>query len=147
MSRNKNLSAEQRQKIVRLRAEGESSRNSRPRQIFIHRCSPAIKHVKSTGNVANKKRIRRRKTSKRMDRIMHRITESDRHETAVDVHKEIADQLEVPIGTRTVQSRLNEFGLMGRVARKKPLISEKNRKKRLAYANEHLNWTMEHVGL
>ena len=73
--------------------------------------------------------------------------QSDRHKTAVDVHAEVADHLVQPISTRTVQRRLNEFGLMGRVARKKPLISEKNRRKRLAFAKEHVDWPLWKVGI
>jgi hypothetical protein len=38
---------------------------------------------------------------------------------------------------------LNHFGLFGRRPAKKPLISVKNRKRRIAFAKEHLNWTTE----
>lgn len=47
------------------------------------------------------------------------------------------------ISVRTVRRRLCEFGLNGHVARKKPYISEKNRKARLKFAKEHIDWTQE----
>lgn len=40
------------------------------------------------------------------------------------------------ISVHTVRRRLAEFGLKGHVARKKLFISQKNRKARLAFANE-----------
>jgi hypothetical protein len=75
--------------------------------------------------------------------MIHRLSEANRHMTAVDVLNEISNQTNVNIGVHTVRRRLNEFGLMGRVARKKPLISKKNKKERFTFAIEHLNWTQE----
>jgi transposase len=40
----------------------------------------------------------------------------------------------------TVKRRLRENNLFGRRPSKKPMISRKNRKARLAFAKEHLNW-------
>ena len=109
--------------------------------LSVNACYQALKHFNSTGSCLNKIRTRCRKTSSREDRIIRRISEADRHKTAVDIHKEVASQLSSPIAVRTVQNRLNEFGFMGRVARKKPFISKKNKLERLKFANEHKEWT------
>ena len=44
---------------------------------------------------------------------------------------------------KTVQRRFNEFGLMGRVARKKPSLSKRNITARLNFAKEHVDWKAE----
>ena len=46
------------------------------------------------------------------------------------------------ISTSTVQRRLCESGLHGRIAAKKPLLKDTNNKKRLAWAKKHEQWTL-----
>ena len=114
------------------------------RSISITVCHQALKHVEATGSAENKIRVHRpRKTIVRIDRMIHLLSEANRHKTAVDIHAEVSPQIDTEIGVRTVRRCLNEFGLMGRVARKKPLVSKKNQKERLAFAKGHLNWTRE----
>lgn len=48
-----------------------------------------------------------------------------------------------PISTSTVKKRLRDYGFFGRIAVKKPLLKSVNRRKRLKFAKEHRNWTME----
>ena len=47
------------------------------------------------------------------------------------------------ISTSTVQKRLHESGLHGRIAAKKPLLEDTNNKKRLAWAKKHEQWTLD----
>ena len=47
------------------------------------------------------------------------------------------------ISTSTVQRRLGESGLHGRIAAKKPLLKYTNMKKRLAWAKKHDQWTLD----
>ena len=47
------------------------------------------------------------------------------------------------ISTSTVQRRLHESGLHGRIAAKKPLQKDTNNKKRLALAKKHEQWTLD----
>ena len=47
------------------------------------------------------------------------------------------------ISTSTVQRRLRESGLHGRIAAKKPLLKDTNKKKRLAWAKKHEQWTLD----
>ena len=47
------------------------------------------------------------------------------------------------ISTSTVQRRLRESGLHGRIAAKKPLLKDTNNKKRLAWAKKHEQWTLD----
>uniref|UniRef100_A0A4W5LY38 E2F transcription factor 2 n=1 Tax=Hucho hucho TaxID=62062 RepID=A0A4W5LY38_9TELE len=47
------------------------------------------------------------------------------------------------ISTSTVQRRLRESGLHGRIAAKKPLLKDTNKKKRLAWAKKDDQWTSD----
>jgi hypothetical protein len=47
------------------------------------------------------------------------------------------------ISTSTVQRRLRESGLHGQIAAKKPLPKDTNKKKRLAWAKKHEQWTLD----
>ena len=47
------------------------------------------------------------------------------------------------ISTSTVQRRLCESGLHGRISAKKPLLKDTNKKKRLAWAKKHEQWTLD----
>ena len=44
---------------------------------------------------------------------------------------------------RTVRRRLDDVGLFGRVARKKPLLTDRHRLLRLQWATERKNWGMD----
>ena len=45
--------------------------------------------------------------------------------------------------SRTVRRRIDEAGLYGRVARKKPLLTEWHKQVRLAWAKERKYWTLQ----
>ena len=47
------------------------------------------------------------------------------------------------ISTSTVQRRLRESGLHGRIAAKKPLLKDTNKNKRLTLAKKHEQWTID----
>ena len=47
------------------------------------------------------------------------------------------------ISTSTVQKRLHESGLHGRIAAKKPLLKDTNNTKRLAWSKKHEQWTLD----
>ena len=47
------------------------------------------------------------------------------------------------ISTSTVQRRPRESGLHGQIAAKKPLLKDTNKKKRLAWAKKHKQWTLD----
>ena len=47
------------------------------------------------------------------------------------------------ISTSAVQRRLRESDLHGRIVTKKPLLKDTNKKKRLAWAKKHEQWTLD----
>ena len=69
---------------------------------------------------------------------MHRLALKDRFNTATGISKQVKDV--IGVSRQTVSRRLHEIGLFARCPRKKPLISKKNQRARLAFANRHVLW-------
>ncbi|XP_053994050.1 uncharacterized protein LOC128884597 [Hylaeus volcanicus] len=128
MSKGRNITPEQRRLVQQLRKDGMSYRKiSAKLEISVTACHQAIQHIKHHGTPDNvPRKARPRKTDQRTDRKIHRLSEADRFKTAVVIHGEISTDLHEEISIKTVQRRLDEFQLYGRVARKKPFISEKS---------------------
>ncbi|CAK9810849.1 Transposable element Tc1 transposase [Anthophora quadrimaculata] len=94
------------------------------------------KKIETIGKPENSVRTgRKRKTTPRQDREIVKITKREPFITA----KQLKEDLNLPIGTTQIKSRLYEAGLHGRISRKKPHISETNARKRLNFAKEHYN--------
>jgi transposase len=82
---------------------------------------------------------RHRTTSAREDRMIVRQAKRDRRGSA----SSIKASLGLSVTEKTVRNRLREAGMRSYWATKKPFISEENRKKRIAWAKEHLSWTKD----
>ena len=84
-----------------------------------------------------RKNARPRKTTPKMDRRIHRLSERDRFRSANNIAAEINYKNDAQISARTVRRRLEDFNLNGRKPRKKALLNSRNRKRRLAFAKAH----------
>ena len=85
-------------------------------------------HAKNEGG-----RGRKRQTSATDDRKIHREIQKNPKITV----QEIREIIPLNIKDTQIRSRIREFGLMSRRCRRKPAISEKNRRARLQFAHEH----------
>jgi len=63
--------------------------------------------------------------------------------TAKQVQKSLENDLNVLVSERTVRRALNAGGLKAAEKKKKPLLSQKHRKDRLAFGKRHEYWTVE----
>lgn len=86
---------------------------------------------------------RPRKTTTRDDRVIKNKSTKDPFKTASQIAVELRKEGVADVSRMTVSRRLHNVGLFGRVAAKKPFISEKNRKARLEFSKAHANWTVE----
>lgn len=92
--------------------------------------------------VENKPRSGRpKKTTSKEDRLIKKLSTSDVRKSAMQIKNELQENYDINIHVSTVKRRLKDFGLKGRRPSKKPLISAKNRKQRLAFAKRHRSWT------
>jgi hypothetical protein len=81
---------------------------------------------------------RSRKTYRTTDRKIGMVSRQNPFWDAVKIKKEIQN---VNLSVRFIRRRPNEIEFYGRKPAKKPFISFQNRRTRLQFAKEHLNWT------
>eukprot|EP00033_Pygsuia_biforma_P007399 GCRY01008453.1.p1 GENE.GCRY01008453.1~~GCRY01008453.1.p1 ORF type:complete len:171 (+),score=8.87 GCRY01008453.1:271-783(+) len=90
---------------------------------------------------------RPRCSSEREDRVIKRTCLADRFSTAPVLLSTIKEHSETfNMSLSTMKNRLQEFGLNGRIARKKPKLTQKHKDARLKFAREHLLWSKEQWG-
>ena len=103
-----------------------------------------VKSYNDTGKIVSAfKTGRPRKTSAREDRIMQRMSLKERFKSCTEIKRVMNRTSCVNASRQTVSRRLQEIGLFNRTLRKKPLVSSKNKKKRLEFANRYVIWTYE----
>ncbi len=108
--------------------------------------SMLLKKVKENVTSERKKGSgRKRKTTEREDRVIaakaRRAGPEGRRKSAAKIARELKEDLGVNIGKDTVMNRLHQVGMTSCVACKKPWVSEKNRQKRLTWAQTHVGWS------
>lgn len=93
----------------------------------------------ATGDVKDEGgRGRKRKTSEEEDIDIVASSVIDPHLTSRQLQKE----LELEVSWRTIDGRLQRAGLFGRVARKKRIFSDEEKKKRISFAEGYKSWTV-----
>jgi transposase len=77
--------------------------------------------------------------------IRHLVNDlkKDRAVAVDELTKEFNESLNISVSSKTVRRTLNSQGYYGRTAKKKPLVTEKNRKKRLAWCRMRKEWKGE----
>jgi len=145
MGRKKELTEDIKNRIIMLSENGHSSA-AIAGQLHLHdrTVRKIIQKFRENGSVKVKPRSGRpRKTNSRYDRQLKFLSLSDRFQSASKLAKQMEDATGVVLSASTVQRRLNQCGLKGCVAKKKPFISETNRLKRLKFAKEHIGWSVD----
>ncbi|GFU35686.1 transposable element Tcb1 transposase [Trichonephila clavipes] len=97
----------------------------------------------SSSDKGLKEKGRPRKTSLREDRLLHRITLSNKKLNSSQNLKQWILTSNVSVRPRTVRGRLLVIRLRGCKARPQPLLTEFQRKRQLTWAREHLLWTIK----
>ncbi|GFU86644.1 hypothetical protein TNCV_2268451 [Trichonephila clavipes] len=133
------LPENKRYKTIRLKEEGYSMRQiatkvpSGPSTVV-----KTLKRFSETNFIADGGRSGRpRKTSLREDKLLLRISLSNRKLNSSQILKQWTLTPNVSVCPRTVRAILLEIGLRGCKARPKPLLTEFQRKRRLMWAREH----------
>ena len=99
-----------------------------------------IQHYQVYGNVDDLRRSgRKRKTTIEQD---HEI-EKEAKRTKFTTPRRIKRKLGLDVSSRTIDRRLIEVGLFGRVAQHKKKYTEEHIRKRLSFAEGYKNWTPE----
>lgn len=82
---------------------------------------------------------RPRRLNETQIRSIVRTVKANPFESAFQIAKNISNLSGVSVSSSTVRRTLHDNGMYGRVPRKKPFISKKNKRLRLEYANKHQN--------
>ena len=137
MTKTLETSLEKRSAICALRGEGYSMAQI---GIKFH----VLKKKEETGLVINKRRSgRKRITSASEDKFITLISKRYMRLTSVEITERVNISRHKKLSATTVKRHLQEAGLRGRIAVRKPLLSAKNKKKRLAWAFQYKDWTLE----
>lgn len=103
----------------------------------------AVKHYKQHGTVDNIKRKQKpRKTTHRTDARIIRLARKYPRLGSEEIKRWIFGESSSGLSARSIRRRLDEAQLFGRVARKKPLVSKRNRDMRIRFAKMHRAWTL-----
>ena len=142
MAKRKNLSIEERARVVVLVQEGHSM-NEVARRMKISRCcvQEIVKKEKETGSVVDRHRSGRPKVStERQDRELVRLSLQDRKTTVPELRCRWVEASGTSVSAQTVRRRLLAKGLRGCVAAKKPKLTDNHKRKRLQWAKERREW-------
>lgn len=145
MVKNRELSENERSGVIGLWKGRKSTREianivNRPQSTV----NSVIQRYKRRGNVANAERKGRPKIlTDRDKRKIIKEAKSDRTMSLDELTDKFQESLNISISRNTIRSALHELGHYGRVAKKKPLVSEKNRKKRLFWCYKRRKWVSE----
>ena len=103
-----------------------------------------LKRWKETGESKCKPRPgRTRKSTTTTDRTLVRLSLSNRKLTSSELSRDLRESTGTKLSAPTVRRRLLENGLRGCEAICKPLLSDKQRKRRLEWARSHVHWPVE----
>ncbi len=79
----------------------------------------------------------------RGQRRMGRLVRDDRKATVTQITTHYNQGMQNSISEHTTRRTLKKMGYSSRRAHRVPLLSAKNRKRRLQFAQDHQNWTIE----
>lgn len=142
MKTKKNTTIEVREMVLKKREDGLTYKQiSQQLDIPLRTVGNICKKSVSGKPVADCPRSGRpKKTTVREDKLIVRKSIVNPRKTAVDIQREINQELGLSVSRFTVGRRLRAAGLNGRIPVRKPLISNKNRAARLRFARMHQHW-------
>lgn len=101
-----------------------------------------INHYLKTGSIKPKQKLgSKRKTTAREDRKILNLAQTNRRQTLGEIGNRVREDFGIQISDKTVQRRLHDSGIHGRIARKKPLLKDRHVKARLSWCRNKENWT------
>lgn len=141
----KELTTEKRSAIIALRKIGYSFRLiAKETKVSKGAVQKTIERYSSTDSFKSRERCGRPKiTNLAEDRNIVITSKRNRKLTAPEITAHFNTNRSTKVSVDTVKRRLRNAGLFGRVAVKKPFLRKENMKKRLKWAHEHKNWSLE----
>ena len=141
----KELSSDVKKVVWDLLQQGNSIRKVAELLGIPHTTIASVKtRIEQRGSVENAKRSGRpRKLTDRHYRRLERLVKTNRRHSLVDITNRFNESVDQPVAKRTVQFHLHKHGFSRRVSRKKVVVKEVNRKKRLSWCKKKRRLTVE----
>jgi transposase len=141
----RSITAEKRGAIQALLEQGLSLREVASKVNVHYSTVSRIKNnIKNNGEFVKKHRHgRKRLLSEREDRIIAKIINSGEASNAVEAQDLFNKRFNLNLSINTIRRSLNRSGLVSRVKKKKPFLSEKHMKKRHEFAKKYQNWSVD----
>lgn len=138
-SSRKEISVDVRELIIKYQSEGKSLREIGRLVGKSHATvQTVLKNYKTNGSLSSKQRSGRPKIfTPREEVLIERKIKKDPKLTASEIAAELLEETGKSCEANTIRRVLKRKGYHSRTARKKPFISEKNRRKRLEFARSH----------
>lgn len=86
---------------------------------------------------------RKRKTSEREDRLLQRLSIRNRFANSSQLRREFIEETGTGVSSRTIRRRLCKLGLKARRLARKPLLTRDMQRKRLGWAKQYENFTVD----
>lgn len=143
----KQLSLEEESYLQGLMDGGSTYRNAQTqfKKKFGRNISPdtILRVKKGIGKIGKRINPKPRITTERNERTIQKVIKQNRWLSWEEIKSILATYNQIEISIATLRRRAKELGISGRVAKKRPLISKKCAKKRLAFAKKYRRWTKE----
>lgn len=144
-TKRKEISGEVRELVVKCHQEGKSQ--YQVAEIFdIPRATvqSILKKFKQHGSVENRSgRGRKRLFTQRDENKLSRIVKENRRRSLQDITTIINEDKDHRFCTKTIQRKLSGLGYKRRVIKKKVVVRDTNKKKRVSWCKERRQWTVE----
>ncbi|GBC07625.1 hypothetical protein RclHR1_07590006 [Rhizophagus clarus] len=145
MSQRRELTEFERGEIIGLWKGGHSERNIG--EILGHPKSTihdTITRYKNSGQITASSRLGRPlKLTERNVRQLVRTLKEVRQQSLEEMTKKFSESLSISVSSNTIKRTLHSEGFFGRAGKRKPFVSEANRKKRLEWCRERRDWDDE----
>ena len=79
----------------------------------------------------------------RHERLIVRMVKSGKCQTAIDVQSCLREEEDIHVSYDTVRNVFQRNNMRQQIKRRKPLLTKKQRRDRVAFAKEHKHWTVE----
>lgn len=100
--------------------------------------------VRQTGSIEDRPRAGRPVVmTPRQNRILRRMSTEDRHQVSRTLRQRLQQEHNIRVSQRTVARRLLQMGLRGCISKRKPLLTQRHKGRRLEWARNHQDWTVE----
>ena len=124
--------------LMSTKSNSKIAKQVRVSRTTVQKCRAALPVVRNVNKAGRKSLI-----GERLIRYITRLVTQGRKSTAVDIQRDLKENVNMVVSDSTVRRALKKAGFVAFVKPRKPLLRAVNIKKRLQWAEEHKDWTVD----